>query len=583
MALTQMVPMTSPAYSRALQDFRRARTQAMLEEIGDRLRGQSQPLLAFHQVADQLRTKGQADRGLKTIPVSHIVGSVGRYTDFSRTFLPRQASDRERWAGVRAAAQTMSQLPPIQVYQIGDAYFVLDGNHRVSIARQQGLEYLEAHVTEVRTRVALAAGDSPDTLIIKAEYAAFLEFTRLDVLRPGADLITTAPGQYVHLENLIEVYRYFVEEAEERPLSDEEAVCCWYDEAYLPLVEVVRAHGILRFLPGRTETDLYVWIATHKLALQHELGWEVRSETAVNQIAQQLIQQPKSTWRQLARGVLEAFLPENPSLDPAEAQQKTARLIARYADRLFRDIMVPIGELGATAPNAMQFAAEIAVREEGQLVGLLCHSGQDEASKWAAQQRETFAALCHRAGVTGFLAVEDGALLDGVAKRAPLVDLVVLDRGYLVAADGSITTMGLALLPALQRPVLITPPTLPPLLRPLLAYDGRRRSEEGLFITAYLAERWGLAPVVVMVAESGRTRMETLDHARRYLEMHEVTATYVATEGQVAAAILETAVAHDAGFIILGGHGSRKANSRTPGHTARQLVANWERPLLLCP
>jgi len=101
-------------------------------------------------------------------------------------------------------------LPPIEVYQIGEVYFVQDGNHRVSVAYQLGARYIQAYVTEVQTRVPLTPDVQPVDLILMAEYADFLEGTRLDELRPGADLRTSIPGQYQALSEHIDVHRYYM-------------------------------------------------------------------------------------------------------------------------------------------------------------------------------------------------------------------------------------------------------------------------------------------------------------------------------------------------------------------------------------
>ena len=200
-------------YRRALvaEQFHRARRQAAVESLLARLSGQSTDLLSYDEVADKLRVSGQSPGGLRQIPVAAIVGSVGRYQDFTRTFLPRSQVDEERWVSVGAAAPVVGDLPPIEVYKIGDSYFVLDGNHRVSIARRQGVVYIDAYITEVRTRVPLPPGARPDDLIVAAEYAAFLEQTRLDVTRSGVDMRVSVPGQYRHLENHIEAFRYQLE------------------------------------------------------------------------------------------------------------------------------------------------------------------------------------------------------------------------------------------------------------------------------------------------------------------------------------------------------------------------------------
>src|SRR5581483_7050901 len=116
---------------------------------------------------------------------------------------------------------------------------------------------------------------SPDELIIKSEYADFLDHTRLDELRPDADLSVTAPGQYALLEQEIEARRAYLAQTRGLEVSLPDAAADWYDQVYLPIVEAIREHGILHEFPNRTETDLYIWIAEYRAALEQELGWQV--------------------------------------------------------------------------------------------------------------------------------------------------------------------------------------------------------------------------------------------------------------------------------------------------------------------
>ena len=180
----------------AIEDFRRARFRAKVEQVLARLTGESADLLEYDEVRKKLRASGQVSRGLQDIPIENIVGSVGRYADFTRSFLPRQDEDERRWAGVKMAMEGLTGVPAIEVYKIGDAYFVLDGNHRVSVARRGGATHIQAHVIEIETRVPLSPDVKPDDLVLKSEYVEFLEQTRLDRVRPDADLSVSVPGQY---------------------------------------------------------------------------------------------------------------------------------------------------------------------------------------------------------------------------------------------------------------------------------------------------------------------------------------------------------------------------------------------------
>ena len=147
---------------------------------------------------------------MQEIPLDAIVGSVGRYADFTRSFLPRSDDMEERWARVKTIATGAAGWPPIEVYRLGDVYFVLDGNHRVSVAREMGLETIPAFVTEVKTRVPVTPDDDPEEIIIQARRADFMERTGLNESRPEADLTVTAPGAYRVLDEHIQVHRYYM-------------------------------------------------------------------------------------------------------------------------------------------------------------------------------------------------------------------------------------------------------------------------------------------------------------------------------------------------------------------------------------
>jgi len=263
------------AFNRA---HRRALWQAVLRLFTGReaLRAR---LLSFDAVRDKLRIRGQHYAGLQTIPLDKIVGSVGRYQDFDRAFLPAQAHIRERWRAVYQEAQGKG-LPPIEVYKIGDAYFVRDGHHRVSVLKELGAIEVEAYVTEFETPVPLPADTVETDLDLKGEYAAFLLATDLDRLRPEQQIEFTVPGQYRKLEEHIAVHRYFVGHREDREVPYGEAVVRWYDEVYCPLAEIIREAKILAQFPGRTEADLYLWLIEHQHYLSEETGYEVPLEEA---------------------------------------------------------------------------------------------------------------------------------------------------------------------------------------------------------------------------------------------------------------------------------------------------------------
>ena len=176
------------------------------------------------------------------------------------------------------AMNDLQGLPPVELYKLGEVYFVRDGNHRVSVARANGASHIEAYVIEVKTDVPITAHDfEHDEWILKAERADFMEQTQLDKLRPDDDFYFTEPGRYRILLRHIEVHRYFQNLEYERAEVDEkmewdEAVASWYDNVYLPVVEAIRHYGLLKTFPNRTEADLYLWITHHREQLAATYG-----------------------------------------------------------------------------------------------------------------------------------------------------------------------------------------------------------------------------------------------------------------------------------------------------------------------
>ncbi len=196
----------------AMDDYQKARRKADFQELFARMLGNSEEmeLLSYDEVRQHLRAIEKSAEQLVEIPLDAIVGSVGRYHDFTRKFLPKASISQDRWARVMAHTKGLSGLPPIDVYKIGEVYFVKDGNHRVSVARQMGNTAIQAYITEVESRVHLSQEITPDDLIIKAEYVRFLEKTSLDKLKSGADLSATKPGAYPALLEHISVHRYYL-------------------------------------------------------------------------------------------------------------------------------------------------------------------------------------------------------------------------------------------------------------------------------------------------------------------------------------------------------------------------------------
>jgi len=278
--------------NQAQADFDVARRRAFWNEIASFLSGHPNRLLSGDEVRGKLSGRGQVYRGVRAVPVDKIIGSVGRYRDFDRVFLPTQDRTADRWRSIACAYYDEVSLPPVKLYKIGDAYFVLDGNHRVSVAREQGIEFVDAEVIEARARVPVTADLDADVLEIKGEYVRFLERTRLDELRSGQRLEFTIGGGYERLLEHIAVHRYFLGLEQQRFIPEDEAVGDWYDHVYLPLVRIFREKDILTDFPGRTETDLYLWIMDHQHYLREQFGPGVQTELAAEHFADHYTTRP---------------------------------------------------------------------------------------------------------------------------------------------------------------------------------------------------------------------------------------------------------------------------------------------------
>lgn len=144
--------------------FQEARRRAFWQEMIGHLRGKPVELLSFDDIRARLRLRDEHYCGLQDVPLDKIVGSVGRYRDFTNSFLPRSHDMEARWSRVYAAIQSMEGVPPIELYKVGEVYFVRDGNHRVSVAHQLGYKTIQAQVTELPTSVELKPGMSADEL-----------------------------------------------------------------------------------------------------------------------------------------------------------------------------------------------------------------------------------------------------------------------------------------------------------------------------------------------------------------------------------------------------------------------------------
>lgn len=272
--------------SEARDDFNRARKGAFFSQIFGLFSSSKQELLSLQEVKDVLKPRGETYRGMQTVPIDRIVGSEGRYRDFNRSFLPRHEYLRHRWQRVDMAHLTDVILPPIKLYEIGGIYFVRDGNHRVSVAKAQGVISIDAEVVSLDTEIPLSESMTRRNLenaVIEHERQRFLKRLQLHRILPDEPFTVTSPGRYDELAQHIFGHKYYLNEyrAVEIPLED--AILSWYRNVYRPIVDVIHENNLMNRFSGRTATDLYLWIVKRWDELKTQYGDEFPLQAAAEE------------------------------------------------------------------------------------------------------------------------------------------------------------------------------------------------------------------------------------------------------------------------------------------------------------
>jgi hypothetical protein len=259
----------------ASEDFSKARGKAFLSRIQHFMDADKDKLLSFNDVREILKPKNQTYKGMQTVPIELIVGSEGRYRDFNKYFLPKSDHLKSRWVRVDEAHIKDIILPPIQLYEIGGVYFVRDGNHRVSVARSQGIEMIDAEVISLSSEITITpqmTADEMRHLIIAGEKNTFYEKTGFGGYTGCYDLDFSMPGRYDVIYNHILVHKYYLNQDKSKEIPFPEALISWYNHVYDPIIKIIADERICLHFPGRTAGDLYVWIVKHWDFLKKKYG-----------------------------------------------------------------------------------------------------------------------------------------------------------------------------------------------------------------------------------------------------------------------------------------------------------------------
>lgn len=252
----------------AERDFARERRREALARLAARLRSgpDDSSTLPFDPVVDALGRRGERDLGIQTIPIGAVVGTVDRRPDsFDRSFRPRSPTLRARWERIAAARRRGEAMPPIDVYRVGELYFVVDGHHRVSVARALGDTTIEARVREVQTTMAATRELRLGDLSLKWHERMFDE--RVPLAPDARERIVLADEwRYALLATFVEAWGYRAGEASRQLLSRPEVAMRWFREDFEPVVEAVHDAGL--GVRG-TDAEQYLRMATLRYLVLH--------------------------------------------------------------------------------------------------------------------------------------------------------------------------------------------------------------------------------------------------------------------------------------------------------------------------
>lgn len=559
----------------AVQDFRTARFHANVERIRAALSRNSADLLSYEDVRQKLHATETKRRQLKTIPLNAIVGSVGRYTDFTRRFFPRMEDDEERWARIRRKAESLEGLPAIEAFQLGDVYFIIDGNHRVSVMRTLEATSIEGYVTQVMADVSLSPETKPDELIIIERYTIFLEKTELKKNCPDINLKMSEAGNYRLLEHRIKIHQEWM-----GTTSYQQAAADWYNTVYTPIVQIIRTRGMLRDFPKRTATDLYVWIEKHRNALANHLGWQLNADTA----AIDLSQRPKNLLQRAKKTLENVLIPAPLNMGPMPGEWRKAWLSTHQAKALFRHILVAINTKDE-GWAALQQALDFAQYAKSQVHGLHITEHKKELSDYEQEQLQArFEEECKDAGFSTGLRIKKGNITQMLNEDARWVDLVVVSLKHPPGPRAiNRLSSGLSqLIRQCPRPILAVPENSIKVKRMLLAYDHSKASKEALFVAAHLAKYWQIELSVLSVKTKEHKKEAKNAFAGRYLKAKEIPFTCIKKEGDAAQEILEEAKKQNTDLIIMGSYGHNPIMEIAIGSTVDKILRDFRKPVLIC-
>lgn len=218
-------------------------------------------------VEQRLRIVGQSYVGVRAVEVRQVVGSLDRSGDFDREFRPRRGASKERMASLRSAFPH-GDLPPIEAYEVGGAYFVSDGHHRVALAKERSADYIDADVTHLDTNYEIGPDVDVRALIHTEQQRILLTESGLARARPDAVVEFSRPGGYPEMLELIKAHGYDLARRRGQLPRDEDVAADWYDNVFAPGVAALRRESLPSVYEYKTDADLFLWVYQRRRALR---------------------------------------------------------------------------------------------------------------------------------------------------------------------------------------------------------------------------------------------------------------------------------------------------------------------------
>jgi hypothetical protein len=220
-------------------------------------------LLELDEVERRLKPFGRRYLGVREIQLDALVGTDGRASSFTRDFRPLHSFSRDRLRSLeRAFAE--GAFPPIVTVKLGETYFVIDGHHRVALARRAGAEMIDADVTELIARVPLPAGADMLEVVLRELERIFLEDSGLAESRPGVRVSVSRPAHYLELLENVQVHGYHMMRARGRVLENAEIAANWYDAIYTPTLAAIERLRFDRLYRDAPPGDLFLVLHRHR-------------------------------------------------------------------------------------------------------------------------------------------------------------------------------------------------------------------------------------------------------------------------------------------------------------------------------